>query len=243
MAAAKAGVDVLYVLTGVSERREISKAMNDIYTKAKEEAFRPGMEALQRMHEAEGEAVTKNIEDARRSEMEALQDSVKATRDSWTGQGERAIQEVDRSKLNNFTLVRRFDIGLSDGARLIPVENAEADHIAVSRSWLRKHNMAADLCVLVKVNGDSMSPTIPGDSLVLVDISDMRSTREGIYDFRRDGEAYIKRLVPVGVTEDDKPAALVIVSDNPSIFPETISGERLADIRIVGRVRCVIADL
>jgi phage repressor protein C with HTH and peptisase S24 domain len=145
--------------------------------------------------------------------------------------------------LNDFTLVRRFDIGLSDGARLIPVENAEADHIAVSRSWLRKHNLAADLCVLVKVSGDSMSPTIPVGSLVLVDISDMRSTREGIYAFRQGGEAFIKRLVPVGVTEDDKSAALVIVSDNPSIAPETISGEGLADIRIVGRVRCVIANL
>lgn len=142
-----------------------------------------------------------------------------------------------------FNLIHRFDIGLSGGARLIPVENAEADHIAVTRSWLRKHNLTADLCVLVKVSGDSMSPTIPDDSLVLVDISDMRSTREGIYAFRRGGEAFIKRLVPVGVTEDDKPGALVIVSDNPSIAPETISGEGLADIRIVGRVKCVIANL
>jgi len=142
-----------------------------------------------------------------------------------------------------FNPVRRYDIGLSADPGLIPAKNAETDHFAVSRSWLRKHNLTSDQCVLVKVSGDSMFPTIPDSSLVLVDISDMRGTREGIYAFSRDGQAYIKRLVPVGVTADDKPAALVIVSDNPVIAPETLSGEGLADISIVGRVRCVISNL
>ena len=214
---AKIGVDILYVLTGVSEAGDLAKAADEV----------------------------------RRPEKGAFQNTTNANEDYRARQGEQVSQEVyppststeNLPDLDSFSLVRRFDIGLSAGPGLIPVENAESDHIAVSRSWLRKHNLTSDQCVLVKVSGHSMSPTIPDSSLVLVDISDIKGTREGIYAFSRDGEAYIKRLVPVGVTADDKPAALVIVSDNPVIGPETISGEGLAEIRIVGRVRCVITDL
>lgn len=216
-AVAKAGVDIMYVLTGASEVGDLAKAADEV----------------------------------RQPEKGAFQNTTNANEGYRARQREQVSQEVyppststrNSPDLDSFSLVRRFDIGLSAGPGLIPVENAESDHIAVSRSWLRKHNLTSDQCVLVKVSGDSMSPTIPDSSLVLVDISDMKGTREGIYAFSRDGEAYIKRLVPVGVTEDDKPAALVIVSDNPSVAPETISGEGLADIRIVGRVRCVISDL
>lgn len=142
-----------------------------------------------------------------------------------------------------FSLVRRFDIGLSAGNGLVPVEGEEVDHIAFSRSWLIRQGLSASLCALVRVSGDSMAPTVPDGALALVNAAEMQVSREGIYAFSRGGEAFIKRIVPVGATPDGRPDALVIVSDNPSGASETLTGRDLLDIRIAGRVRCVIVSL
>lgn len=142
----------------------------------------------------------------------------------------------------DFSLIRRFDIGVSAGPGLVPIEGAEVEHLAFSRRWLLEKGLGADLCALVRVRGDSMAPTIPDGALVLVNAAEMRVTREGIYAFSRDGEAYIKRIVPVGGNGDGRPDALVIVSDNPAGKSETITGADLLDIRVVGRIRCVITS-
>ncbi len=142
----------------------------------------------------------------------------------------------------DFSLIRRFDIGISAGPGLVPRENAVVDYLAFSRRWLLDKGLSADLCALVRVRGDSMAPTIPDGALVLVNAAEMQVSREGIYAFSRDGEAYIKRIVPVGGNGDGRPDALVIVSDNPSGQSETIAGPDLLDIRVVGRIRCVITS-
>jgi phage repressor protein C with HTH and peptisase S24 domain len=49
--------------------------------------------------------------------------------------------------------------------------------------------------------------------------------------------------VPVARNKDGRPSALVILSDNPAYPPESLSGPEMNSIRIVGRVRCVIATL
>lgn len=87
-----------------------------------------------------------------------------------------------------------------------------------------------------------MAPTIPDGAMVLVQL-DPHIEREGIYVFSRDGEAFVKRLMPVDVAPDGRPKSIVIMSDNPEYHPEALAGSALKDIRIVGRVRTVLADL
>lgn len=144
---------------------------------------------------------------------------------------------------HDFVLIRRFDISVSAGPGLVPVAGGDNDHMAFSAVWLLRHGLNSDLCGLVKVQGDSMAPTIPDGSLVLVHAGESQLDREGIYAFSRGNEAYIKRLAPVNVSEDGKAGAILIVSDNPAFQPETFDGERGDDIRIAGRVRAVITAL
>ena len=142
-----------------------------------------------------------------------------------------------------YSLIKRFEVTLSAGPGLTPVDGEEAKAVAVSRSWLLSHGLAADLCGLVLVKGDSMMPTIPDGSLVIVNQAEMSVVKEGIYAYSRDGEAFVKRLVPAGVGEDGRPETLVIISDNPSYPTETVSGQELNSVRVVGRVRSVLTDL
>lgn len=142
-----------------------------------------------------------------------------------------------------YSLIPRFDVDVSAGAGIVPVEGAEAEYLAFSRSWLIRNGISADLCGLVRVKGDSMSPTIPDGALVLVHRPEMIVEKEGIYAFSRDGQAYIKRLAPIGLGESGKMDAMIIMSDNPAYPPETISGPELNEIRIAGRVRSYIVSL
>ena len=142
-----------------------------------------------------------------------------------------------------FTLVKRYDVNLSAGPGLIPVENALSEHLAFSRNWLRREGINGQLCGLVRVRGDSMAPTIPDGSMVLIHMPEMTVLQEGIFAFSRNGAAYIKRIIPAGSEHDGRATSLVILSDNPAYPAEAISGKGLNEIRIVGRVRSVMFSL
>lgn len=142
-----------------------------------------------------------------------------------------------------FSLVSRYDVNVSAGPGLVPASEMAEGAVAFSRTWLARQHINASLAGLVKVSGDSMAPTIPDGAAVLIHSQETTVDREGIYAFSRDGEAYIKRLVPLGRDEDGRPATLVVLSDNREYPPQAITGRALNELRIVGRVRCVMVDL
>lgn len=134
-----------------------------------------------------------------------------------------------------FALVRRFDLTVSAGNGLVPVSDHATDRFAFPVEWLRRIGVVGDLAALVPVQGDSMAPTIPDGSMVMIDARETSVTTPGVYAFTLDGEAFVKRLVttPQGKT-------VTIISDNPTFAPRTISGPQLAQLRIAGRVRFVM---
>lgn len=142
-----------------------------------------------------------------------------------------------------YSLIRRFEVNVSAGPGLIPISEDIDGRLAFSRSWLIRHGISADLSGLVKVRGDSMAPTIPDGALVLIHCPEMFLEREGIYAFSRSGEAFIKRLVPVDRRPDGQVTSLVIISDSGNFPPEVVTGPDLNEIRIVGRIRCILIDL
>lgn len=143
-------------------------------------------------------------------------------------------------KDREFSMIRRVDLSASAGNGLLPVDDGDADAIAFSTRRLQELRVAADLSVLVSVRGDSMVPTIPEGALVLIHAAEMLVKAEGIFAFLRDGAAFIKRLLPVGIGPDGRPASIVILSDNPSYAPVSVVGEAMNDLRIIGRVRAVL---
>lgn len=172
--------------------------------------------------------------------------------EGFTGRGGKVIEPANASRPSHgdfawqgedFAMVSRMDLSVSAGTGLVPVEGAAGESLAFSRRWLLKNRINSDLSVLVRVQGDSMAPGIADGALVLVHLPEMSLAVEGVYAFTRDDSAFIKRLVPVARNKDGRPAALVILSDNPAYPPESLSGSEMNSIRIVGRVRCVIATL
>lgn len=142
-----------------------------------------------------------------------------------------------------FAMIPRMDLSVSAGNGLIAVEGGASEALAFSRSWLMRNGISADLAVLVRVKGESMAPSIPDGALVLVHLPELNVEKEGIYAFNRDGASFVKRLVPSDPGRNGRPTSIAILSDNPTFPPELLSGEALNDIRVVGRVRCVLTTL
>ena len=104
-------------------------------------------------------------------------------------------------------------------------------HVGFEEKWLRglAHGKPSDLS-LIKVRGDSMSPTLSDDDDILVDTGDaLDRLRDGIYVLRREDALLVKRVAP-------SPASnrITIRSDNDS-YPSWPDVE-IGDVDIIGRV-------
>lgn len=139
-----------------------------------------------------------------------------------------------------FDLVDRYDVNVSAGPGLIPVEENAVGQVAFNKKWLLREGINARQAGIVRVRGDSMAPTIPDGSLVLVHLPEHEPTKQGIFAVSFDGQAMIKRLVPTEQGRDGRPRAIVMVSDNPMFAPRVVAGSDLRLLRIVGRVRLVL---
>jgi phage repressor protein C with HTH and peptisase S24 domain len=127
--------------------------------------------------------------------------------------------------------VPRYDIGASAGHGAFHESEQLVSHIAFERSWLRQlcGTISASLA-FIKVQGDSMSPTLSDGDDILVDESDGAARiRDGIYVLRRDDSLMVKRIA---VSPTGRHAT--IKSDNPS-YPEWRDCD-LAGLQIIGRV-------
>lgn len=93
---------------------------------------------------------------------------------------------------------------------------------------------------LVRVYGNSMEPTIPENSLVLVvDFQVEGVLRAGaVYVVKYNGEEFIKR-----VFKDPINKRLKLISDNPDYPPIEVSGEDSDRFKILGRVVGYIAGV
>ena len=139
----------------------------------------------------------------------------------------------------DYAFAKRMNISVSAGSGLMPIEDGEADRVALPMAWFQRNRINSDLAVLVRVQGDSMTPTIPDGCLVLLHVIEKTVEQPGIYAFTRGDEAFIKRLIPSDLNGDGRPGTIMVMSDNPSFPPFALTGQRLNELRIVGRVRAV----
>lgn len=144
---------------------------------------------------------------------------------------------------DEYSVIKRYSVDASAGFGRFPLYEGASGGIAFSRSWLIKRGIAADMAGLISVKGDSMTPTIQDGATVLVHLAEMEVKHSGVYVFNRAGETCVKRIVPATKGADGRPTTLVITSDNNEYPPEVVTGPALNDLRIIGRVRSVMADL
>jgi phage repressor protein C with HTH and peptisase S24 domain len=127
--------------------------------------------------------------------------------------------------------VKRVPVRASAGPGAIPYEESGKPYFAFDERWLKAMtgSPAARLSI-IRVEGDSMAPTLNAGDDILVDLGDAAERlRDGIYVLRADDALVVKRLAlhPVG-------RRVTVQSDNPAYPDWPDCG--LDEINCIGRV-------
>ena len=126
--------------------------------------------------------------------------------------------------------VARLEVGASAGPGAIPDDESARGHIAFDPLWLRQVAADPKRLSLIRVEGDSMAPTLADGDEILVDRGDAAERlRDGIYVLRIEDSLVVKRVAP-----DPAGRALSIRSDNTA-YPSW-SARDPATVEVVGRV-------
>jgi phage repressor protein C with HTH and peptisase S24 domain len=127
--------------------------------------------------------------------------------------------------------VQRRAVRASAGAGAVADDGAMAPFFAFDPAWLRALTAApSDRLTMIRVEGDSMAPTLSAGDDILVDHADCeRGLRDGIYVLRVDDALLVKRLAihPVG-------GRVTVQSDNPN-YPDW-PDRTLDELDCIGRV-------
>lgn len=126
--------------------------------------------------------------------------------------------------------VPRLALGASAGAGSLDVDERAAGSIAFDSHWLRDLGVRGESAAIIRVDGESMAPTLGHGDDIMVDHRDgPERLRDGIYVMRLDGVLMVKRIA-VGPQH----GRFSVLSDNvhypdwPDIDPTLVA--------IVGRV-------
>ena len=126
--------------------------------------------------------------------------------------------------------IRRLDVGASAGPGALDADEIARGSMAFDPSWLRRLGVGySALLSLIRVEGDSMAPTLSDGDEILVDGGDSAGRiRDGIYVLRIDDALVVKRLA-LG------PGKRVSVRSDNQAYPVWPDCE-LSAIDLVGRV-------
>jgi hypothetical protein len=138
---------------------------------------------------------------------------------------------AEEPALAGLVSVKRHPVTVSAGPGAVPGEELGKPYFAFDERWLKglTPTTPSNLSI-VRVEGDSMAPTLNAGDDILVDLGDAAERlRDGIYVLRIDDALVVKRLAlnPLG-------RRVTVQSDNPaySDWPDC----RLDQINCIGRV-------
>lgn len=126
--------------------------------------------------------------------------------------------------------VPRLALGASAGAGALDIEERSMDAVAVDSRWLRQIGAHPPNVSIIRVDGESMSPTLCHGDDIMVDHSDgITRLRDGIYVLRLDDALLVKRIA-----RGLRRGAFGIFSDN-NLYPSWMDVDP-ESVTIVGRV-------
>jgi phage repressor protein C with HTH and peptisase S24 domain len=134
-----------------------------------------------------------------------------------------------------FASIGRYDASFSAGpGSLVEPDARPLDFHLVTRDWLHALTASApDLLAIVRVRGDSMTPTLLDGDWVLVDKAQRRVSQEGIYALRVFEDSWIKRI-----SLNLRDRLVRIISDNPVVPMQELPE---AEIDVIGRVISLVS--
>ncbi len=116
------------------------------------------------------------------------------------------------------------------GANEEPNESV-AGYITFTRSWLDRNGLYPQQCTVVGVKGESMAPTLPDGSAILVDRNRAQLKEGRIFVLQTDEGMLVKRM------DRDSGGNWRLVSDNPAWdpVPWPVGAKVFGEVRWVGR--------
>jgi phage repressor protein C with HTH and peptisase S24 domain len=149
---------------------------------------------------------------------------------AWLERGEGPMLAGEAAD-GEFSPVPLVNVRLAAGAGTEIYEEGDLKQLQFRTAWLRG-DLRASVANLVamRVEGESMEPTLSAGDVVLVDRSRTDPTRDGLYALRQDNALLVKRTRAEG-------GRVLLVSDNPefppSVFPWPAPIHRA---QVIGRV-------
>ena len=126
--------------------------------------------------------------------------------------------------------VPRLSLGVSAGAGTLEIEDPPAEAVTIDSRWLREIGVHPSNVSIIRVDGESMTPTLNHGDDIMVDHSDnMTRLRDGIYVLRLDDVLLVKRIAM-----GPRRGCLSILSDN-SLYPSWTEMDQEL-VTIIGRV-------
>lgn len=123
-----------------------------------------------------------------------------------------------------------FDIRASAGLGLPVGPEVQLGAIAFAPTFLRDRGAKPDQCSIITASGDSMQPSIPDGSLLIVDHSQTEIKNGHIMVINVGEDLLVKRI------RRRMDGLIDLISDNPAYPPETLGPDTLQQLRVVGRV-------
>jgi Peptidase S24-like len=147
----------------------------------------------------------------------------------YFGVDERTLGAPDREKNGGLRLVPKLAVGASAGAGALTNEEALAGKVGFDEAWLRKMGVDPAQVSLIRVEGDSMQPTLNnGDDIMVDKAAALRAVKDGVYVLRMDDTLIVKRLAK------GKGGKISVLSDNPE-YPSLHHLDASA-VQVIGRV-------
>jgi phage repressor protein C with HTH and peptisase S24 domain len=141
------------------------------------------------------------------------------------------LPEDPTAEFGELIPVARVSVRASAGPGSVAGDESARPYFAFDPIWLRSLTSSSPgKLSVIRVEGDSMSPTLSAGDDILVDLADgSERLRDGIYVLRVDGTLLVKRLAvhPVG-------RRVTVQSDNPAYSDLPDCG--LDEIDCIGRV-------
>ena len=129
----------------------------------------------------------------------------------------------------------RFDAALSAGPGSIidPYAEPIGFHL-VEMSWIKAlTNTLPNALAVLRVANDSMVDTLKEGDWILLDRSQTRLSRSGIYGLQVEEDAWVKRC-EIDIADR---SMVTVISDNPKYPARNVSGD---DLNVIGRVLAVV---
>lgn len=113
------------------------------------------------------------------------------------------------------------------GGGTAAVDETVTGYLAFRRDWLDENGLTPTQCIVIRVKGESMEPTLPDGSSILIDRSRQRRSAGHVYALRTGDGLVVKRL------ERSPETGWLLMSEHPAYPPVAWTD----DTEIIGEVK------